>query len=144
MRDGCKRDGYTLQSSLMLSGTLYSNLKFTLDRKHFQIIKKKNEYLFFQCRHPYLADPTPQCPKLSAFSCPFPAPSPPVGADILYVWPLGTKMGLVGVESYNFQISFALLKKVLFNYLHYSIFMKIEVRFWKKIGPSSWQKIKIY
>ena len=37
-------NGYTLQSSLILSSTLYSNIKFMLGRKYFEIITK---LLFF-------------------------------------------------------------------------------------------------
>ena len=43
-----REDEYTLQSGIILSGTLYSNIKFILDRKYFQkiIIIKKNENHF--------------------------------------------------------------------------------------------------
>ena len=51
-------DGYTLQSSLILSSGLYLNIKFILVGKYFQIIKKM-KMTFFQCGHPNLADPHP-------------------------------------------------------------------------------------
>ena len=56
------RGGYTLQSSLILSSTLYSNFEFILDRNYFQIttiIKKMKIFFFFQCGRPHLADPIP-------------------------------------------------------------------------------------
>ena len=40
------RDGYNLQSSLILSSTLYSNFKFILDRKYFQKIKENENHFF--------------------------------------------------------------------------------------------------
>ena len=41
-----REGGYTLQSRLILSSTLYSNIKSILDWKYFKIIMKENENLF--------------------------------------------------------------------------------------------------
>ena len=45
----------------------------------------------------------------------------------------GTSMGLVGARNKKLKILFALLERALFKYSHYSIFIKIEAKFWKKI-----------
>ena len=42
----CREGGYTLQSRLILSSTLYSNIKSILDWKYFKIIMKENENIF--------------------------------------------------------------------------------------------------
>ena len=85
----CKRcvwggggDGYTLQPSLILSSTLYSNIKFILDRKYFQIIKKMKIF-FFSIRESTFGYPPPP-----VHSCLLLADRPPtLRADILYGWP---------------------------------------------------------
>ena len=68
--------GYTLQSSLILCSRLYSNVKFTLDWRCFQIKIKRNDF-FFQYGQPHLADPPPSplSPHLSAFGWPLLPPS---------------------------------------------------------------------
>ena len=65
--------GMDKTSSLILSSTVYSDIKFILEREDFQIITQKMTILFFfQCRHPHLADPPPP-----VHSCLFLADPPP-------------------------------------------------------------------
>ena len=64
--------GNTLQSSIILSSTLYSNIKLTLDRKYFHIIIKKIKIFFFfsMCTSKFGWPSSPLCPQLSAFGWP--------------------------------------------------------------------------
>ena len=101
-----REDEYTLQSSIILSGTLYSNIKFILDRKYFQkiIIIKKNEnhFSFNADIHIWLIPSLLPWPQLSVFGWP---PSS-LRADI----PYGRPFRPIKLETNGFTLPYKILK----------------------------------